>query len=128
MRMKIWHRQRRYAIRRHRNLDRLYRFGVGVVGTLMVLAGMVLIPLPIPGPGWATFFLGLGVLSTEFEWAHRVMAFMLRTLRRAGAYSRAVWTRFDAWAHRHVENITGARLVETWLAHRWTFPSPYAFA
>ena len=44
----------------------------------MMLAGLVMIPLPIPGPGWVTLFLGLAVLSTEFAWAHRVTSFIRR--------------------------------------------------
>lgn len=71
-RLKMWHRKKRYAIRQNIHLDRTYRVGVAVLGTLMILAGLVMIPLPTPGFGWVTLFLGLGVLSTEFEWAHRV--------------------------------------------------------
>ncbi|WP_024794017.1 TIGR02611 family protein [Tomitella biformata] len=71
-RLKLWHRKKRYAIRLNKHLDRTYRVGVAVVGALMILLGVVMIPLPTPGFGWLTLFLGLGVLSTEFEWAHRV--------------------------------------------------------
>lgn len=71
-RLKVWHRKKRYAIRQNIHLDRSYKVGVAIVGTLMILAGLVMIPLPTPGFGWVTLFLGLGVLSTEFEWAHRV--------------------------------------------------------
>ncbi|MBB4135961.1 PGPGW domain-containing protein [Gordonia humi] len=128
LRIKIWHRKQRYAIRRHRSLDRLYRFGVAVVGTVLILAGLVMIPLPIPGPGWGSFFLGLGVLSTEFAWAHRVTSFVFAFIRRAASTARVYWERFDAAAHRRVERLTGARLVQTWLDHQWWFPAPYAFA
>ncbi|WP_448223458.1 TIGR02611 family protein [Gordonia iterans] len=69
LRWKIWARKKRYVIRRNPRLDRLYRAAVAVVGTVMILAGMVMVPLPTPGFGWILIFLGLGVLSTEFTWA-----------------------------------------------------------
>ncbi len=42
----------------------------------MLLAGIVMIPYP--GPGWLVVFAGLGILATEFRWAHRVNAFAKR--------------------------------------------------
>ena len=128
LRIKIWHRKKRYAIRRHRNLDRAYRFGVAVVGTVLILAGLVMIPLPIPGPGWGSFFLGLGALSTEFAWAHRVTTYIFASLRRASRLAHLWWTRFDAAVHRRVEQLTGVRLVQSWLDYRWSFQTPYAMA
>lgn len=67
-------------IRQDRRLDLLYRMGVAVVGTLMILGGAVMVPLPTPGFGWILIFLGLGVWSTEFAWAHRVTEFLRRWL------------------------------------------------
>lgn len=58
---------------RHRTLDLVYRVAVGVVGTMIVLGGLVLIPLP--GPGWLIVFAGLALLSTEFAWAGRLLDF-----------------------------------------------------
>ncbi|HNP57486.1 MAG TPA: PGPGW domain-containing protein [Gordonia sp. (in: high G+C Gram-positive bacteria)] len=98
LRLKVWHRKQRYAIRQQPAMNSAYRVAVGVVGGLMVLAGMVMIPLPIPGPGWVTFFLGLGVLSTEFAWAHRITTFMRTMLRRAGQLT----TRATAYVADHV--------------------------
>lgn len=113
LRLKVWHRQRRYAIRQNPVLNTAYRIGVGVIGTLMVIAGLVMIPLPIPGPGWVTFFLGLGVLSTEFEWAHRVTSFMRRQLHNAAVLTRRVTrrviaelrTQFDYYRHTMVAHL-----------------------
>ncbi len=31
--------------------------------------------IPYPGPGWLCVFAGLGLLATEFAWAHRVNTF-----------------------------------------------------
>lgn len=48
-----------------------YRIVVGVVGTAVLAVGIIAIPYP--GPGWAIVFLGLGILATEFEFAHRAL-------------------------------------------------------
>lgn len=59
-----------------------WRSGVAFVGTVVLLAGIVMIPGP--GQGWATVFLGLAILSTEFRWARRL---------RERAWSQLVATR-----------------------------------
>lgn len=41
------------------------------VGVLVLLLGIPLIPLP--GPGWLTVVVGLGLLSLEFEWARDIL-------------------------------------------------------
>lgn len=46
---------------------------VGVVGGVVLLAGIVAIPYP--GPGWLIVFAGLAILATEFVWAHRLLMF-----------------------------------------------------
>ena len=46
---------------------------IGIVGGIVLLAGIVMIPYP--GPGWLVVFAGLGILSTEFHWAKRVLHF-----------------------------------------------------
>lgn len=48
----------------------VYRVAVAVVGSLVILAGIAM--LALPGPGWLTIFLGLGILGTEFKAAHRL--------------------------------------------------------
>lgn len=57
-------------------LKHSYRVGVGVLGTVVVAVGLVLVPLP--GPGWLIVIAGLAILATEFEWAAR----LLRLTRR----------------------------------------------
>jgi uncharacterized protein (TIGR02611 family) len=64
-----------------------YRIGIAFFGSLVVLIGVVLIPLP--GPGWLIVFLGLAILGTEFAWAHRLLLRGRRILARA----RRWWTR-----------------------------------
>jgi uncharacterized protein (TIGR02611 family) len=48
------------------------RGGVFIVGTALLLAGAAM--LVLPGPGIAVLFLGLVVLSAEFQWAQRILA------------------------------------------------------
>ena len=61
--------------------------GVGIVGGIVLLAGIVMIPYP--GPGWATVFVGLAILSTEFEWAKRLLG-----------YARGKYDAWEAWLGR----------------------------
>jgi uncharacterized protein (TIGR02611 family) len=51
----------------------LWRVLVAILGSLVVVIGLVLIPLP--GPGWAIVFLGVAVWATEFHWASRLLRF-----------------------------------------------------
>ena len=44
---------------------------VGVIGVIVMLAGLVM--LVVPGPGLAAVVLGLVILSTEFRWAQRLV-------------------------------------------------------
>lgn len=43
---------------------------VGVIGGTVIVAGIAM--LLLPGPGWVTIAVGLGILATEFAWAARV--------------------------------------------------------
>ncbi|WP_377268286.1 TIGR02611 family protein [Peterkaempfera sp. SMS 1(5)a] len=58
-------------VRRSRALHTTWRIGVAVVGTGVIVAGILL--LPLPGPGWAIIFAGLAILASEFAWAQRLM-------------------------------------------------------
>lgn len=112
-RLSLWHRKKRFVIRQNKHMDRTYRVGVAVVGTLMILAGIVMVPLPTPGFGWVMIFLGLAVLSTEFEWAHRVT----HVVRRG--YDAVVhWFARQSWASK--AGLVGATAVIV-LAGGWTF-------
>lgn len=52
---------------------RIKKTFVSLVGGIVLLAGIIMIPYP--GPGWLTVFLGLGILSTEYTWAKRMLDF-----------------------------------------------------
>ncbi|HKQ01205.1 MAG TPA: PGPGW domain-containing protein, partial [Actinomycetes bacterium] len=48
------------------------RGGVFLVGSALLVVGAAM--LVLPGPGIAVILLGLVVLSAEFQWAKRVLA------------------------------------------------------
>jgi len=52
-------------------IDFGYRITVGVIGTVVLIVGIIAIPYP--GPGWAIVFLGLAILATEFRAAQVVL-------------------------------------------------------
>jgi uncharacterized protein (TIGR02611 family) len=49
---------------------------IGVIGGIVLVAGVVMIPYP--GPGWLVVFAGLAILAREFVWAERVLQFAKR--------------------------------------------------
>lgn len=63
----------RDGLRDRRTTDVAYRVVVGVVG--LAVLGLGILAIPYPGPGWAIVFIGLAILATEFEWAHRLLRF-----------------------------------------------------
>ncbi|MFC5816153.1 TIGR02611 family protein [Nonomuraea harbinensis] len=64
---------------------------IGVIGTVMVVGGLIMVPFP--GPGWLVVFGGLAVLATEFHWAHRLLEFGKRMLHAwTEWYKRRGWT------------------------------------
>ena len=57
-------------------MDRIKRHSkqvfIGVVGGIVLYAGVMMIPYP--SPGWLVVFAGLAILSTEFAFAERILA------------------------------------------------------
>lgn len=78
-------------ISHQRSKDAKYGFLVRpltlILGWTVLIAGIIMIPLP--GQGWLTTFLGVGILSLEQEWARKLLGWGVR------AYDR-----FFAWYHR----------------------------
>jgi uncharacterized protein (TIGR02611 family) len=64
-----------------------YKTVIGIVGVAVVIAGVILIPLP--GPGWLVVFLGLAILGTEFPAAHRFNLWVQRKVAAVIAWFRA---------------------------------------
>jgi uncharacterized protein (TIGR02611 family) len=86
-----------------------------VLGTLVVLLGLVLVPFP--GPGWLIVFVGLGILATEFAWAERLLDF--------GRVKFRAWLRWVGRQHLAVRAlislaalafVTGVVLVTLYLS------------
>ncbi|MBM6403940.1 TIGR02611 family protein [Phycicoccus sp. CSK15P-2] len=69
----------RRRVRSNAATHRVYRYGVGVLGLVLVAGGLVLVPLP--GPGWFIVILGIAVWATEFERAQRLLEFVKRHVR-----------------------------------------------
>jgi uncharacterized protein (TIGR02611 family) len=63
------------------------RFFVGLVGSIVLVVG--LIAIPYPGPGWLIVFAGLGILATEYDWAKRLLT-----------YARGKYDAWEAWVKR----------------------------
>lgn len=97
-------RRRRAWIKRHPTAYLAYRAAVGVVGTAVTVLGLVLVPLP--GPGWLIVFLGLGILATEFAWAHDLLTFA-----RARVHDFHVWALRQSMAVRVGIGLATALLV-----------------
>lgn len=49
----------------------LSKIAVAVAGTVIIIVGIILIPLP--GPGWLIVFSGLALLSLEFPLAAKIV-------------------------------------------------------
>jgi hypothetical protein len=68
----------------HKQRGRLYRLGVGLVGGLLVLAGLALSLPGVPGPGLLVAAVGLFLLALEFDRAERLLEKLLDRLEEAG--------------------------------------------
>jgi uncharacterized protein (TIGR02611 family) len=66
---------------RHVQRGKAYRMAFTAVAFLIVIGGLALVPLP--GPGWAIVFIGLGMLSLEFKWAENLLEKVLTRLEAA---------------------------------------------
>ena len=59
------------AKKRRRTVLLARKIAIALGGSLVLAAGIVMIPLP--GPGWLVVVLGLYILSFEFAWAERLL-------------------------------------------------------
>lgn len=60
-----------------------------VLGTFIVLGGVIL--LPLPGPGWVIIFFGFAILATEFSFAERVRDGLIDALKSIVFALRKWW-------------------------------------
>ena len=60
---------------------------ITIVGSIVVVIGIILIPYP--GPGWLVVFAGLSILAKEYPWAGRVLH-----------YGRTKYDDWNTWIRR----------------------------
>lgn len=77
----------RRAIRANPTSLFVYRVVVALTGLLLMAGSVVTGPIPGPG-GIPMFLLGLAVLASEFEWAHRHLLRAKRLAHRYTEFSR----------------------------------------
>ncbi|WP_333778750.1 TIGR02611 family protein [Streptomyces sp. IBSBF 3136] len=68
-------------VKARRALHVSWQVGVFVVGLAVVVAGVVM--LPLPGPGWVVIFGGMAIWATEFVWAQLVLRWAKRKVTEA---------------------------------------------
>ena len=92
------------------------RIGIGVLGTLVVALGIVLIPFP--GPGWAIVILGLAIWALEFAWAKNLLEFTKRHVQ-----SWTHWIGRQSLPMRAVIGVVGMIFVAAvvWTSVKLTF-------
>lgn len=92
------------------------KIGIGVLGTLVVALGIVLIPFP--GPGWAIVILGLAIWSLEFAWAKRLLDFTKRHVK-----SWTSWIGRQSLGVRAVIGVVGMIFVAAivWVSVKLSF-------
>lgn len=80
------------------------KIGVGVVGILLIIAGIIM--CVIPGPGLLTIFAGLALLATEFPWARRLMV-------NVKVYAKRTWRQFRQRRREARQKQSGDPSTET---------------
>ncbi|WP_307542390.1 TIGR02611 family protein [Streptomyces sp. V3I8] len=68
-------------IKARRMLHLSWQVGVFIVGLAVVVAGVIM--LPLPGPGWLVIFGGMAIWATEFVWAQLVLRWTKRKVTEA---------------------------------------------
>jgi uncharacterized protein (TIGR02611 family) len=108
----------RARVRGNPRANLCWRIAIGVFGGLVLVAGVIAIPYP--GPGWLIVFAGLGILSTEFTWAGRLLHF-----------ARQHYDRWMAWVGRQsvvVKALLGLLTCAVVLMTLWLLGAPYLVA
>lgn len=102
-------------------LDLTWRVGVLTVGGLVLATGIAL--LALPGPGWATIFVGMMILASEFAWARRSLDWARDRARSAQTKAMAPEVRRR---NQLISMVVAAALVAgvVWYWQRYGFPGP----
>jgi uncharacterized protein (TIGR02611 family) len=86
------------------------------LGGLVVIAGLVLVPLP--GPGWLIVLFGVSIWAVEFVWARRVLQYGRRLL---GSWT--AWVTLQPWPVKLLLGAAGLVFIGlvSWLTLHLTF-------
>lgn len=68
-------------VKARRMLHVSWQVAVFVIGLAVVVAGVIM--LPLPGPGWLVIFGGMAIWATEFVWAQLVLRWTKRKVSEA---------------------------------------------
>lgn len=68
-------------IKSRRLLHLSWQVLIFVIGLAVVVAGIIM--LPLPGPGWVVIFAGMAIWATEFVWAQLVLRWTKRKVTEA---------------------------------------------
>jgi uncharacterized protein (TIGR02611 family) len=68
-------------VKARRMLHLSWQVVIFVVGLAVVVAGVIM--LPLPGPGWVVIFGGMAIWATEFVWAQLVLRWTKRKVTEA---------------------------------------------
>jgi len=61
----------------------LRRVAIAIAGFSVLIFGVALLVVPIPGTTLVIFPLGLSILAREFRWARRLLDWLTATVKRA---------------------------------------------
>jgi uncharacterized protein (TIGR02611 family) len=70
---------------------RLRRVALAIAGFGVLIFGLVLLVVPVPGTSVVVFPLGLAILAREFQWAQRLLDWSTNTVRRTWAGVRRLF-------------------------------------
>ena len=99
--------ERRYNARKGRR-SAVWKPIYLIAGTLLTLAGFVL--LPAPGPGFIVVFFGAAMLAEESLWVARALDWTEVRLRRVLSRARRLWRSMSA-AVKAVVALCGAAIA-----------------
>lgn len=111
----------RRSLRANSLLDLTWRIGVLTVGVLVVATGIAL--LALPGPGWATIFIGLMILASEFTWARGSLDWVKARAVAARDRAMAPEVRRRNQVLSVVVSLVALATV-VWYVQRYGFPGP----
>jgi uncharacterized protein (TIGR02611 family) len=104
---------------RHKQRHPVHRAGVVVLGTVLVLGGIVLSGPGVPGPGFLVILIGLGFLALEFDRAERLLERVILWGDRAAERAERTTTK-----QRILAGVAGALAVAAFVvaAVLWDIP------